>query len=456
MGLTQPSCENDFSIEEDPKVPRKYVPYANTSINKQIDRHLRIIKNTILSNLPGVKSIIIAGGFGKSEGSIKIANDGTVTCLRDFDFVCIVDRKPSSRTVEELENQIYMSLGIKNPASCAFERGQSFVVDLKFLRKNDLIYPDIYFYDIKAASQVLWGEDVRGLNPWTKKDVPLSSGLRVLYEKVTGLLGYFSADYLNSIEPTGEEAEYLLSECHKTFIEIGTAMCILAGKYEPKYSQRAKTFTGFFVNKFPELFRVLPELPKKLVEYTNLRLSLDSPRTDEDPVDLWFSTRDYLEEVLKFYVEKYTGEPVTDWTQLPKLMRIVSRDYYKPFLGPLLCNRLNISNKYLLSFATFLYQGLTNVEYSYVVGSSREGNPLNPLKSWYISPSLKYFTSGALLLFSLNRDATVKGDLLKAAQEELSECIGAKVPSFNSQSWEMLRIRFLTARDLYRGYHFVK
>ena len=441
---------------------RIYVQNVSSEVNNQIDQQLRIIAKTILRSTHklgyalGFQSILITGGFGKGEGSIKLTASGKVVCRRDFDIVCIVNRKPSSKAMDEIEDQVYRSLGIPNPISSSFERGQNFVVDLLFLRKNDLIYPDIKFYDMKAASQVLWGEDIRGINPFTKKDVPISSGLRVLFEKVIGLLGYFSINYVDSKEPTSEEKEYLLSECHKTFIEIGTALCILAGKYEPRFAKRAKILKDFYQVKFPRIAEVLPDLPKKVLEYTNLRLNPESLHVEEDPIDLWFITRNYLKETLKFYAETYAGKSISTWKNFPKLTTAIASEYYKPFLGPFLNNRLHLSNPHLLHLAAFLYQGLTNLEYSYVTTLRGEGNLLKPLKNWHISPSLKYFTAAALLLFSLDRDGNVEKVLLKTAQEELDKCVYVHLPSFDKRSWEKLRIRLLKARDLYRGYHFVK
>jgi len=437
-------------------VSRRYVQCQDASVNEQIDLQLQLVTKTILKNAPNVRSIIIVGGFGKGEGSIKLTKDGKVKCFRDFDIVCIVDRKPDSKAIEELYDQIYKSLGVIYPKSSLFPRAQSFAIDLKFLRKKDLIYPDIYFYDLKAASQILWGEDVRRLVPWTKNDVPLSSGLRLLFEKVCGLLGHFSIAYMQGKTPNFEGKELLVSECRKTFIEIGTALCILAGKYEPRYAQRAKVLENFYATQFPELAQVLPELPKKVTEYTDLKLRSYSLENYEDPIELWFSAQSYLREALDFYLKRYTRKSLSDWNALPPLMRTVARDYYKPFLGPLLHARLHFSNNFLLNVANLLYQGLTNLEYIYVVALGQRRIHLRPLMRWYISPSLKYFPAGAMLLFSLNRDATIEKDLLQSATEELRNCIPVEISSFDASGWEELRLHFLKAHSLYRGYHFVK
>ncbi len=350
---------------------RRYVPCEDKSVNEQIDSQLQLVAKTILKNMTNVRSIILAGGFGKGEGSFKLTKDGKVRCLRDFDIVCIVDRKPRSKAVEKLHDLTYKSLGLKNPKSSVYGRARNFMIDIIFLRKDDLIYPDVYFYDLKAASQILWGEDVRDFIPWTKKDVPLSSGLRLLLEKVTGLLGHFSIAYVQGKTTTYREKEVLVSECHKTFIEIGTALCILARKYEPRYRQRAKALANFYATQFPELARVLPELPKKVIQYTGLRLGSYSLVDYEDPVELWFSARNYLREALNFYLKSYTGKSLSDWNSLPNLMREVAGQYYKPFLDSLLRARLHFSSRFVLDVANFLYQGLTNLDYAYVVALKR-------------------------------------------------------------------------------------
>jgi len=161
----------------------KYTKYDCKRIDAKIDSQLHSITDAILESISGVKSIVLTGGFGKGEGSVEIRGDGKVAFVHDLDLAVIIDRIPREKTVQELYEQIYGSFGLTNPEHKLF-RASSFVVDIKFLRKKDLIYPDIWFYDLKAASQLLYGEEVRNLVPWGKKDIPLSSGLRILFERV--------------------------------------------------------------------------------------------------------------------------------------------------------------------------------------------------------------------------------------------------------------------------------
>jgi hypothetical protein len=343
-----------------------YTSYKSTWVDSQIASRVRLITEIILENVPYIRSILLTGGFGKGEGSVKITNDGKLVCLRDFDIVVIVDRIPKERVGRKLYDQIYRSLNLTNPEYMLF-RFSNFVVDIKFLRKKDLIYPDIWFYDLKAASQLLYGEDLRNSIPWSKEEIPLSSGLRILFEKATGLLGLFSyADCLKTEKLSEEKKELLIFECYKTFIEICTALCILAGRYEPKYADRAKIFEKLYFNKFPELAKVLSDLPKRVAACTSFKLKPDFTEVDDDPVELWFSTRDYLDIILRFYIKRYVGMPTLNWKNLPSYTKNVARHYYKPFLNSLIHAKLKSSNRILLDVASFLYQALTNIEYSYV------------------------------------------------------------------------------------------
>jgi len=231
--------------------------------------------------------------------------------VHDLDLAIIIDRLPREKTVQKLYEQIYGSFGLTNPEHKLF-RASDFVVDIKFLRKKDLIYPDIWFYDLKVASQLLYGEEVRNLIPWGKKDLPLSSGLRILFERVTALLGNFSYSYLNALNLPEQKKKMLIFECYKIFVEICTALCILVGEYEPKYSDRAKTFNEFYQNKLPDLIQDLPDLPKKVMLYTDFKLKPDFSQIDEDPIKLWFSAREYLGIILRFYLRKYLG-PYSGW-----------------------------------------------------------------------------------------------------------------------------------------------
>jgi hypothetical protein len=434
----------------------KYTSHEYEWVDDQISSKLRVITKVILANIPYVRSIFLTGGFGKGEGSVKITKSKTIICLRDFDIAVIVDKVPNEKDVRELYEKVYESFNTANP-ECKLFRFSNFVVDIKFLRKQDLIYPDIWFYDLKSSSKLLYGEDTRILIPGNGKELPLSSGLRVLFEKISGLLGFFPyLDYFNSEKISEEEQQLLIFECYKTFIEMCTALCILAGKYEPKYADRAEKFEKFYNTEYPELAKVLSDLPKRVTEYTNFKLKPDYTEVREDPLELWFLTRDYLEKVLRLYIERYVDMTEFNWKNSPIYFKSIADHYYDSFIKSLIHKKFKFSNRSIVSTASLLYQTLTNMEYSYVVTRNFNKLYLRPLQTFHISPSLKFFSASIMILLSINKDGSVEKNLFKEATKELRKCVPVEIDSSDISGWDALRKNFLRAYRLYRGYHFVK
>ena len=203
-----------------------YTSYSEEWIDAKVVSKLNLITNTILKNIQGIHSIILTGGFGRGEGSVRLVANNEINLLKDFDIVVIVDPIPSEDKKNKILDQIYSELGLRNAEMEKF-RFSKFVVDIRYLKKRDLAYPDIWFYDLKSASKVLYGQTVANLTPYNADDIPLSSGFRILFEKVTGLLGHFSYEYVRGARIEINKIDSLVYECLKTYIEMGTVLCIL-------------------------------------------------------------------------------------------------------------------------------------------------------------------------------------------------------------------------------------
>jgi hypothetical protein len=317
-----------------------------------------------------------------------------------------------------------------------------------------LVYRDIWFYDLKVASHLLYGEDVRHLIPWDNKDIPVSSGLRLLFEKIDGLLGVFSSTYLERAEITEEKKKILLLECYKTFVEICTALCILVKDYEPKYADRVKVLEKIYSSQLSDLAEILPDLPQRVKKSTNFKLRPEFANVDENPIALWFDTRQYLNATLIFYLGKIFGTKSITSGNLHSHLKRLARCYYIPFLQ----DKFRWSNGMLLDIAGLLYQALTNLEYMYVILTRKGTCYLRPFVVPFISPSLKFFPAEILVLFSLRKNGTVDMLRIKQAADQLRYCIPMKrdLPNNPIQRWDAIRKSLLEAYSLYRGFHLVK
>lgn len=64
--------------------------YAGKYADRKIQDYLEIIKKEIVKNVPGVKSIILGGGFGRGEGSVEFLGK-KVMPLNDFNIFVVRD-----------------------------------------------------------------------------------------------------------------------------------------------------------------------------------------------------------------------------------------------------------------------------------------------------------------------------------------------------------------------------
>ena len=175
-----------------------YTIHNDPLIDQQIESRLNKIVDILVKNLPNVQSIILTGGFGKGEGSVRISN-GRVTPLRDFDLVVVFKKSIPRREVTKVQRM----LSCESNAIENYKYNQEFCLDISATTLDNInLFPDAITYDFKA-SKVIYGIDLRSKIKWDSKEIPLRSGARLLFNKSTALLGSFSLNYLTGrIEKT--------------------------------------------------------------------------------------------------------------------------------------------------------------------------------------------------------------------------------------------------------------
>jgi len=430
-----------------------YTSYSEEWIDAKVVSKLNLITNTILKNIQGIHSIILTGGFGRGEGSVRLVANNEINLLKDFDIVVIVDPVPSEDKKNKILDQIYSELGLRNAEMEKF-RFSKFVVDIRYLKKRDLAYPDIWFYDLKSASKVLYGQTVANLTPYNADDIPLSSGFRILFEKVTGLLGHFSYEYVRGARIEINKIDSLVYECLKTYIEMGTVLCILAKRYKPSYIERMKIIKTIYKSHFNDLAHEIPNLPELIERATIFKLKPDAFILEKNPLDLWFSTRNDLGIIMRYYLSKYSGVPISDWSDLQQLRKYLLKTYYIPLLKNWIRQRFGIFNSRLVIPINYLYHILVNIEYIYQLKNNENRLYFKPLFR-LISPSLKFYLAAPLVLFSLDRTGKIREDYISLFFNELKFCIPIDINE-DDNIWENARNHYLKAYRLYNGLHLVK
>lgn len=428
----------------------RYTLHEEKWVDKKIQQDMDIICSEILNIIRPI-SILLIGSFGRGEGSVFIDKE-IVYPLKDYDILVILDKKKllSTEVLQELEKKIYNRLGYINPTSRDF-LFSDFVITIEQTTFDNLKnFAHIAVYDIKMGSKILFGADVRKEISLKIEELVFTSGNHVLFMKTIGLLGHFSSNYLhNSL--LQNERRYLIYECGKTYIEIGTALSLYGGIYTPTYLERNKTIKINFQKLFPELFEKLPDLPNKIDFFTKLKLLPDKDQYDAiNPVSLWFETRNDLGAILKYYHKKSVTLKQISWSDFSKLcyndMKI---EYYKEIIRYFLKMKFGINSPFLLVCANYLYQKYFSVKY--VIDLYTEKGIFHP-RALFESQLLKIFSISPLLLFSLNEDGSLDEQSFATFTKELYKIYPLKIEGLNGENkWNMAKKNLLDVFELYKG-----
>jgi hypothetical protein len=391
-----------------------YTIHNEPWIDQQISFRVDEIVKVLTGNLPNIDSIILTGGFGKGEGSVRISGD-TVVPLRDFDFVVIFKRSIPRESVNRVE-KLLNSVSNENSD---YKYNQEFSIDINATTlKNINLFPDIMTYDLKQ-SKVVYGQDLRSEIKWDSKDIPLRSGVRLLFQKATALVGSFSSESLNSTKDPFS-SDIFLREISKVYVEISGALCVLAGKYDSRCMERVKILKEIFDSRFSDLKETVPDLIEKMTNSAMHKVDPYNFPIKRSLVDFWFTARDDLLEVTMYYLREYFGILSTnDLVQFVALLeKNMMKNYYLPLIENYLCTKNLNRFKFLQTRLNSAYNLKKNIDYSIL--ASREHHFSLSLVNGISAPDIKLFSACLLTLFAINKNGSIDDNNLNSALKRLS------------------------------------
>jgi hypothetical protein len=339
--------------------------HLGPKIDKQIQNYLKPVTEVLVSKVPGIQSVLLAGGFGRGEGSVEII-DGKPIPVNDFELFIITKDKIDEVTVNEVAAAATAALPVSRKTGHSFETfdrevfSDTLYVDLKLLTLDDLpkLLPMIRYYELKHSSKLLWGSDIRNLMPdHSVQDLPAAEGLRVLLNRLSMTLLYFDVDFIGR-ELTLSESRALQYLAGKAVIDIPTALLSLSGDFVPSYKGRSDVFAEVFAERFPELAQQIPDLPKRVQKATEFKLKPNFKKQTK-PLALWSFYKQTALPVLYFYLEKMSGQKVTTVQQaMTVLKQVINTQYYTPYLRYYLKHKLHVP--FFMPGTTWLFQRYYN------------------------------------------------------------------------------------------------
>lgn len=384
---------------------------------KLIQGYVDTIVKEIVKNIPNTKSIILSGGFGRGEGSVEVKGERIIP-LNDFDIYIITEKEVEEEKLNNISNEIAKKLHIKNYGNPFYildleKCSNSFYLDFKSITLDKLktLPPLIRFFELKYASNVIYGEDYRPLMPpYKPEDIPRMEGFRILLNRMDHLATLFRTGFFKG-KFTENKLRGHIFFTTKAFLAVCDALLLLNNKFKPSYLERYEEIEKCFKADFPELYKKLPHFIEDAKLATDFKLKTDFNKI-KDPIQYWENARKTILEVTEYFVGKLLNTKIKD---VYALSDAIYKRMWVKYFGPYL--KFYFKKKYKLNLNEwvlgFLAQRYLNLGYFYRLKKFRKITYPRTLLNRR-SPDLTIYSTIPLLLYSLHKNYVDEKMLNKA------------------------------------------
>ena len=206
---------------------------ANLIIEQQVKKISEYIRVELGDHLI---ALLLAGSFGRGEGSIEVCGENSYKPINDYDFVLIVSDKFKL-------NKDYVS---KWRATCS-SLANDIAIDFTFIKYSKIPSHSISQanYDIKYGSIVVSGNSgvLDRFPEYPKGDLPLAQAQILLTTRFwcfIGIMEYLS--FNGQFIKTKSKTNFILQQISKALIAVGDSYLIINERYEVQYKKKLIEF----------------------------------------------------------------------------------------------------------------------------------------------------------------------------------------------------------------------
>lgn len=438
----------------------KYTSYKGATaieIDKLIDNYFKIIIKEVKKEIKehNLISLILIGGFARGEGSICL-NKNKIELLNDFD-IFIITKYHLSLDLKKLSLDCLKKCNIKSQFSFKESKGiMQFYIDFRSMTLDELkkTPPFIKYYEMKNSAKVIYGRDVLKFVPnYNLSEIPLEEGIRHLFNRLSLLVEYLPLSYSKIGPRERRTAIFFIGKC---YLSIAEALLLYTGDFSCNYKKRAEKFKRIYKKKFQNLFQIIPNLDKKILFHTNMKLK---PKDlDIDIKKLWFEARNDTLKILEIYLNKiYTSKgylSINDENFYNKLEKVLRKNLLKKYLIFYLRSRkLYIKNNLLLKIINYMAQWYLNLLFFRELLLIQKKRNLRLLFST-TDPGIKFYSALIPCIYALKRNMRIEKEVYKKALTKLKKIFPFKINNNDPfLSWKELCDHYTKA---FRVFQFLK
>jgi hypothetical protein len=281
-----------------------FTAHNNGKIDEKIQGDLDTIKKCLVEAFPGVRALILVGGFGRGEGSVLL-DANKIRPINDYDIVVVSENVVDPVKLRREAKRVASTLGIWH-------------VDLVCIPEREIstLPLTMFNYDAKYGGYVFWGNEkiFDSFPPMNASKLPLEEGRILLFNRIVTVLECFSVAFLHT-EPPDRARLFLVAQTTKGILAACDAVLILERKYHHSYREKQ--------NRFNALKR--PNEQKALVDRAVSFKLFPTSLAQWDAVDYWFAGKAMFQSVFREFMTFLLGRDFLSWTAFVDYYRSTQR-----------------------------------------------------------------------------------------------------------------------------------
>ena len=216
----------------------RYTLVEDNSAKEYVKNAVDNIRSIVIKALgtEPYRALILAGSYGRGEGGVIKASDGTWKLVNDIELYIIQDR-PSGKEYSGLEKAIARQYHLYH-------------ADIKALNTSEIMFKDITMssYDLRFGSQVLAGdENVYNLmGDFRHSDMPVSEAAKLLINRGAGILLFFSLNNIMRLKDLDDDIrQNIKNQIVKAGVAMGDCALVMRRAYNASYRKRMELFNEY-------------------------------------------------------------------------------------------------------------------------------------------------------------------------------------------------------------------
>lgn len=195
-----------------------------------LEKYIRLIVDNVTSNIYGVDSIILYGGYGRDEGAWIKTND-SYEPYNDFDILIVVNNTiemPTSNQIALIKKNLLDKINIQ-------------WIDLTFIKLKDFLKSkkkSIFQYDLKYGSKVIYGNNIllNQIKSFDSSEINLVEGKLLFFTRLWPFVGGAN----DAIDLNQTESRFFRYQMSKAILAAIDMQLLMKGAYASSYLDRCK------------------------------------------------------------------------------------------------------------------------------------------------------------------------------------------------------------------------